>query len=79
MKNKNFSLLLTLPFIGFEISKFFVFIFQKLTVKNFIFKLKLFIDHLNVSYDLKISDLDLDVQGQIGLQTFKIFILIVKH
>ena len=27
----------------------------------------------------KISDLDLDLQGQIGLQTSKIFILTVKH
>ena len=28
---------------------------------------------------LKLSDLDLDLQGQIGLQTSKIFILTVKH
>ena len=28
---------------------------------------------------LKIGDLDLDLQGQIWLQTFKIFILTVKH
>ena len=28
---------------------------------------------------LKIGDLDLDLQGQIELQTFKIFILTVKH
>ena len=28
---------------------------------------------------LKIGDLDLDLQGQIGLQTSKIFILTVKH
>ena len=28
---------------------------------------------------LKIGDLDLDLQGQIGLQTSKIFILSVKH
>ena len=28
---------------------------------------------------LKISELDLDVQGQIGRQTSKIFILTVKH
>ena len=28
---------------------------------------------------LKISDLDLDLQGQFGLQTSKIFILTVKH
>ena len=29
--------------------------------------------------NLKIGDLDLDFQGQIGLQTSKIFILTVKH
>ena len=28
---------------------------------------------------LKLSDLDLDLQGQIGLQTSQIFILTVKH
>ena len=28
---------------------------------------------------LKIGDLDLDLQGQIGLQTNKIFIVTVKH
>ena len=28
---------------------------------------------------LKLSDPDLDLQGQIGLQTSKIFILTVKH
>ena len=28
---------------------------------------------------LKIGDLDLDLQGQICYQTFKIFILTVKH
>ena len=28
---------------------------------------------------LKIGDLDLNLQGQIGLQTTKIFILTVKH
>ena len=28
---------------------------------------------------LKVSDLDCDFQGQIGLQTSKIFILTVKH
>ena len=28
---------------------------------------------------LKVSDLDRDFQGQIGLQTSKIFILTVKH
>ena len=28
---------------------------------------------------LKIGDLDLDLQGQIGLQTSKTFILTVKH
>ena len=28
---------------------------------------------------LKIGDFDLDLQGQIGLQTSKIFILTVKH
>ena len=28
---------------------------------------------------LKIGDLELDIQGQIGLQTSKIFILTVKH
>ena len=28
---------------------------------------------------LKIGDLDLDVQGQIGLKTSKLFILTVKH
>ena len=28
---------------------------------------------------LKIGDLDLDLQGQIGLQTCKIFVLAVKH
>ena len=28
---------------------------------------------------LKIGDLDLDLEGQIGLQTSKIFILTVKH
>ena len=28
---------------------------------------------------LKIGDLDLDIQGQIGLQTSKIFILTVNH
>ena len=28
---------------------------------------------------LKIGDLDLDLQGQTGLQTSKIFILTVKH
>ena len=28
---------------------------------------------------LKIDNLDLDLQGQIGLQTSKIFILTVKH
>ena len=28
---------------------------------------------------LKIGDLDLDLQGQIGLQTSKIFILTVEH
>ena len=28
---------------------------------------------------LKLSDLDLDIQGQIGLQTSQIFILTVKH
>ena len=28
---------------------------------------------------LKLSDLDLDLQGQIGLQTFQIFMLTVKH
>ena len=28
---------------------------------------------------LKIGDLDLDLQGQIGLQTSKIFMLTVKH
>ena len=28
---------------------------------------------------LKISDLDLDLQGQIGLQTFKLFILTGKY
>ena len=28
---------------------------------------------------LKIGDLDLDLQGQIGLQTSKIVILTVKH
>ena len=28
---------------------------------------------------LKISDLDLDLQGQIGLQTFKFFILTGKY
>ena len=28
---------------------------------------------------LKIGKLDLDLQGQIGLQTFKIFILTVEH
>ena len=31
--------------------------------------------HMN----LKIGDLDLDIQGQIGLQTSKICILTVKH
>ena len=28
---------------------------------------------------LKINKLDLDLQGKIGLQTFKIFILTVEH
>ena len=28
---------------------------------------------------LKLGDLDLDLKGQIGLQTSKIFILTVKH
>ena len=28
---------------------------------------------------LKIGDLDLDFQGQIGLQTYKIFVLTVKN
>ena len=28
---------------------------------------------------VKIGDLDFDLQGQIGLQTSKIFILTVKH
>ena len=28
---------------------------------------------------LKIGDLELDIQGEIGLQTSKIFILTVKH
>ena len=28
---------------------------------------------------LKLSDLDLDLQGQIGLQNSQIFILTVKH
>ena len=31
--------------------------------------------HIN----LKIGDLDLDLKGQIGLQTSEIFILTVKH
>ena len=28
---------------------------------------------------LKIGDIELDIQGQIGLQTSKMFILTVKH
>ena len=32
-----------------------------------------------MSHDFEIGDLDLDLQGQIGLQTSKILILTVKH
>ena len=40
--------------ISFEISKILVYFFKNLTLQNFIFKLELLIDHLNVSYDFKI-------------------------
>ena len=39
--------------IGPETSKILVLIFLNLTIWNFIFKLELFIDHLNVSYDFE--------------------------
>ena len=39
--------------IGQETSKILVLIFKNLTIKNFIFKLELFIDHVNVTHDFE--------------------------
>ena len=39
--------------IGLETSKILVLIFLNLAIKNFIFKLELFIDHVNVSNDFE--------------------------
>ena len=38
---------------------------------EFYFTLKLFIDHLNISDVFETDELDLDLQGQIGLETYK--------
>ena len=43
--------------------------------RNFTFKLELCIDHLKVLDYSKTCDLDLDLQVQNGLQTWKIFAL----
>ena len=47
----------------------FYFNCQTLNRFEFAFQLELFIKHLNVSNGLKTDDLDLDLQGQSGLDT----------
>ena len=42
---------------------------------NFIFKIEPCIDHIKVLDEFETGDLDLDLQGQIGLETSKILVL----
>ena len=67
--------------LGLETSKMLVLIFFKFSHLEFIFILELFmsLSKCNTIMILTIGNLDLDLQGQIGLQTFNIFILTVKH
>ena len=51
---------------------------DNLTHLNFAFKLEPCLDHVKVSEELKPGVLDLDLQSQIGLQTYKIFVSTLK-
>ena len=47
-------------------------------VLNFTFKLEPCIDHIKASDEVEAIDLDLDLQGQIVLESYKILVLIFK-
>ena len=58
--------------IGLETSKILVLFFLIYPIRTLSSKLNCFFDHLNIAIKiLKIDDVDLDLQGQIGLQTSK--------